>query len=200
METKRVLVLVADGFHDEEASVPLAQLRERGAEITVVAPGTGEIRGKHGRETLEATLTPGECTAEDYDALLLPGGSAPEFLRQEEDVLTLVRLFFDLADRPVAAICHGPQILISAGVLSGRLATSYAGIRDDLRLAGAKVVDRKVVVDGRLITSRTPEDLEAFGEALLGALFGDAESPDAETPEAESPQAEDEEQTAVETS
>ena len=171
MDAKRVLVLVAEGFHDEEAAAPVTGLREKGVEVTIAAPQTGEITGKHGRETLEATLTPADCNPEGYDALVIPGGSAPEVLRLDADVLTLVRDFFALPKRPVAAICHGPQVLISAGVLAGRQATGYAGIRDDMRLAGARVVDKKVVVDDRLITSRTPADLDAWVEAIATALF-----------------------------
>jgi protease I len=178
MDAKRVLVLVAEGFHDEEAAAPVTGLREKGVEVTIAAPKTGEITGKHGRQTLEATVTPGDCKPEDYDALVLPGGSAPEVLRLEDDVLALVRDFFALPNRPVAAICHGPQVLISAGVLAGRQATGYAGIRDDMRLAGARVVDRKVVVDERLITSRTPDDLDAWVEAIATALFPPPEDPE----------------------
>jgi protease I len=178
MDAKRVLVLVAEGFHDEEAAAPVTGLREKGVEVTIAAPKIGEITGKNGRETLEATLTPADCNPEDYDALVIPGGGAPEVLRLEEDVLTLVRGFFALPARPVAAICHGPQVLISAGVLAGRQATGYAGIRDDMRLAGARVVDRKVVVDDRLITSRTPDDLEAWVQAIATALFPPPEEPE----------------------
>jgi len=156
----KILILSADGFEDSELLAPLVQLREAGLHVDIGSFTTGPIHGKHGANT-HASRAIAEIRPEDYDALVLPGGKAPATLRQDAQVLALVRHFF-AAGKPVAAICHGPQVLISAGVLSGRTATAYRTVAHELKAAGAQYRDADVVVDGNLVTSRTPADLPAF--------------------------------------
>lgn len=164
----RALIISADGFEDSELQVPIEQLREVGIEADIAAPSTGVICGKHGYR-VSASLSVGEVDAARYDLLVLPGGKAPGTLRVLPPVLEVVRSF-DRAGKPVAAICHGPQILVSAGVLSGRTATCYPSIAGELHGAGANYVDEKVVVDANLITSRKPSDLPFFMEAIFDRL------------------------------
>jgi protease I len=128
------------------------------------------VTGKHGY-TIEANLAFGDVDPSKYDLLVLPGGKAPETVRLDEDALKVTREMMD-AGRAVAAICHGVQVLISAGVLEGRKATCWQGVRDDLKLAGAEYSDREVVADGTLITSRCPGDLAAFSREAFRALKG----------------------------
>lgn len=164
----KVLIISADGFEDSELAEPFRKMTQAGIAVDVAALRAGPIRGKHGH-TVEAGLAVREVNAADYAALVLPGGKAPATLRQDPTVLELVRQFM-AADKPVAAICHGPQILLSAGVLRGRTATCYKSVAGELRAAGVDYVDRKVVVDGNLITSRQPSDLPDFIAAVLRAL------------------------------
>ncbi len=166
---RRVAILIADKFQDEEGTEPRDFLKRHGVQAEYVGLKKGELRGKNGRKTVTVDRTIDEVSPADYDALVIPGGSAPERLRIDERVLRFVQLFWE-SGRPVAAICHGPQVLISAGLLNGRRATCYVGIRDDVKLAGAEYVDEPVVRDGQLITSRVPADLPQFNQALLEAL------------------------------
>jgi protease I len=138
-------------------------------EVTYLGPAPGTVRGKHGREEAEITGVPAEADPADFDLLYLPGGAAPEILRLDEAVLAFTRAFIETG-KPVAAICHGPQILISARVLAGRTLTCVAGIRDDVQFAGGRYVDQAVVIDDNLVTSRVPADLPAFNEALAERL------------------------------
>jgi protease I len=161
----RALIATADGFEDSELVVPLARLREEGMEADIASNRRGRLRGKRGKE-IEADLALDEVRPERYDLLLLPGGTAPAALRSERPALELVRAFM-AANKPVAAICHGPQILASAGVLQGRRATCYSAVADELRAAGAYYEDREVVVDDNLVTARRPADLPAFMRELL---------------------------------
>ena len=155
-----ILILSADLFEDSELSVPFARLREAGMHVDIGSFAVGAIHGKHG-EIVHANRALAEIRPEEYDALLLPGGQAPAALRKDARALALVRHFF-AAGKPVAAICHGPQVLISAGVLAGRTATAYRSVAPELTAAGAHYRDAEVVVDGNLVTSRTPADLPAF--------------------------------------
>ncbi len=166
---RRAAILVAGGFQDEEVTEPAEYLRSRGAEVVMVGPTEGPAEGKHGRARVEVTLRAAEASAEDFDLLVIPGGAAPEALRLDDDVLALTRRFFE-AGKAVAAICRGPQVLISAGVLPGRTVTCLPGIRDDVRLAGARYRDRPVVSDRRLVTARGPEEIPAFLEATAALL------------------------------
>ncbi|MFB7881605.1 type 1 glutamine amidotransferase domain-containing protein [Brevundimonas diminuta] len=170
---KTIAVLAADGVEQIELQEPVKALRAEGATVEVISLEPGWIQGFD-------QLTPDEMIAVDrtlkatdaslYDGLVLPGGVAnPDRLRTEEAALKFVRAFFD-AGKPVAAICHAPWILIEAGVAEGRTLTAYKSIRTDLRNAGAEVVDKEVVVDDGLITSRCPDDLPAFNAAMIEAF------------------------------
>lgn len=172
LEGKKAAVLIADGFQDEEGIEPITFLRENGMEVTYLGLETGTVKGSGGRQEVEVTLAVSEADADGYDLLLIPGGRAPESLRLDEAVLEFTRRFFE-DGRPVAAICHGAQVLISAQVLPGRTVTCVPGIRDDVQLAGARYLDKSVVVDRSLVTSRIPKDIPAMNEAILGLLAGD---------------------------
>ncbi len=156
----KILIISADRFEDTELLVPYYRLKEEEMSVDIASLKRGRIRGKHGYE-VQANLAIDEVHPDHYEALLLPGGEAPETLRQSPQVLEVVRAFF-YAHKPVAAICHGPQILSSAGVLEGRAATCYKTVAGELKAAGAQYRDAEVVVDGNLVTSRQPTDLPAF--------------------------------------
>jgi protease I len=164
----RVLVLVEQDYEDLELWYPKIRLREEGMEVVVAGPEKKTYSGKHGYPC-RADRSLDEVRAEDFDALLIPGGWAPDRLRRSNVVLDLVREF-DRARKPIAMICHAPWVPISARILKGRRATSVSAIRDDLENAGAAFVDQSVVVDGNLISSRTPADLPDFCKALIAAL------------------------------
>lgn len=164
----KALIISADNFEDSELLVPYYRLREEGVTVTVAAPAGGTIRGKHGYE-FPVDLTLAQVDPDDYAVLVLPGGKAPEAVRREQEALEICRRFF--ADgKPVAAICHGPQTLISAGLLQGRRATCYRTVAGEMREAGALYEDREVVVDGGLVTSRQPSDLPAFMREMMKLL------------------------------
>ena len=165
---KRVAMLIAKNFEDSEAIEPKRFLEEAGASVTVIGAAREEYAGKKG-QTLRADRTFAETSPAEYDALVIPGGGAPEQLRIDDAAVAFTREFVT-SGRPVAAICHGPQLLISAGVLPGRTITCVKTIRDDVINAGARYVDEEVTVDGNLITSRTPADLPAFDRAIAEAL------------------------------
>jgi protease I len=156
----KALIISADNFEDSELLVPYYRLKESGVEVTVASPSRGNITGKHGYEvTVDKTLD--VVNPDNYAILILPGGAAPIEVRKEPKALDIARSFFD-RNKPVAAICHGPQILISAGLLRGRHATCYKSVADELKEAGALYEDQEVVVDANLVTSRQPADLPAF--------------------------------------
>jgi protease I len=169
LKDKRIAMLATDGFEQSELLEPLEALRAMGATVHVIAPNEtrkkGEIRGwSNGDwgETVPVDNTIERTGPEDYHALVLPGGVMnPDRLRMRQDATTFVRSFFK-SGKPVAAICHAPQILIDSGVVEGRAMTSYPSIKLDLKNAGARWEDREVVVDQGLVTSRSPEDLAAF--------------------------------------
>lgn len=173
LEGKKAAVLIADRFQDEEGVEPVAFLREQGMEVTYIGLETGTVQGSGGHQEVEITRKVSETDPDEYDLLLIPGGHAPEVLRLDETVLEFTRRFFE-DTKPVAAICHGAQVLISARVLPGRTVTCVPGIRDDVQLAGARYVDRPVVVDRNLVTSRIPKDIPVMNEAILRVLAGEA--------------------------
>ncbi len=164
----RILIISADGFEDSELLMPRQHCIEAGMHVDVASFMRGPIKGKRGGE-VDVDLAIDEVRPQDYDALILPGGRAPQKLRRSARVLEVVRAFF-AAGKPVAAICHGPQILISAGVLSERSATCYKSVARELEAAGAHYRNSEVVVDSNLITSRQPSDLPAFMRELMRKL------------------------------
>jgi protease I len=166
---KRVAVLVGKGFQDQEGTEPIRFLREEGAEVTTIGPETGEVRGLHGAAiTVEKALD--EVSPEAFDALVIPGGRSPAHLRRFPAAPDFVARFA-ATGKPVAAICHGGQLLAAAGLVKGLTMTGYPKIREEMEAAGARFVDREVVVDGNIITSRVPEDLPAFNAALKDMLL-----------------------------
>ena len=163
-----VLMISADNFEDTELLVPYYRLKEAGFTVHVAAMKSGRITGKHGYEVaVDRHLS--EISAEGYDLLVLPGGKAPESVRKESKALEIARSFME-SGRPVAAICHGPQILASAGLLKGRRATCYGSVAEELKGAGALYEDREVVVDRNLVTSREPGDLPAFLREIMNMV------------------------------
>jgi protease I len=170
---RRVLILATDGFEESELFGPRDLLIGEGAEVLLAAPGRWPIQATvmddPGR-TIRPELTVAEARHHDFDALLLPGGvRSPDTLRCDTGAVALVRAFAE-AGKPVAAICHGPWLLVEADLLRGRTATSWRSIRTDLRNAGATVVDEAAVVDGNILTSRAPDDVPQFTEALIGMI------------------------------
>jgi protease I len=164
----KALIISADNFEDSELLVPYYRLKEAGLEVTVASLKNGVITGKHGYEVaVDKTIE--EVNPEDYAILVLPGGKSPEVVRNVPKALEIARSFFTHS-KPVAAICHGPQILISAGLLKGRRATCYMSVTDELKKAGAIYEDKEVVVDANLITSRQPADLPAFMRETMKQL------------------------------
>lgn len=164
----RVLIISADGFEDSELLVPMYRVQEAGGLTRVASTGADEISGKKGYR-VSVDLDVAQINPDDFDALVLPGGKAPAILRENETVLETARAFMK-ADKPVAAICHGPQILASAGVIEGREMTAYPKVADELTAAGGRYRDEEVVVDGKLVTSRIPRDLPAFNRELMRLL------------------------------
>ena len=163
-----ILVISADNFEDTELLVPYYRFQEEGFQVDVASLRKGKIKGKHGYEvTVDRTLK--EINPADYDMLFLPGGKAPEVIRKDKTARDIARNFFE-KNKPVSAICHGPQILASAGLLSGRHATSYKTVVPEIKNAGAVYENREVVVDGNLITSRQPSDLPAFLREIMKKL------------------------------
>jgi protease I len=166
---KRVAVLVETMFNDQEFWYPYYRLQEAGAEVLVVGSKANQIYfGKAGTDTT-ADASAEDISAADFGGVVIPGGYAPDHMRRNPAMVRLVKDLFD-AGKVVAAICHGGWMLASANILEGRTVTSFFSIRDDLVHAGATFVDQKVVVDGKLITSRKPDDLPAFMRAILSAL------------------------------
>jgi protease I len=156
----KAIIISANSFEDLELHYPLYRLREDGIDVTVAANEKGMITGKHGYTVGVHKAFP-EVNPDDYDLLIIPGGQAPEEVRLHKDALRIVRGFFE-AGKPVGSICHGAQVLVSAGVLKGRNVTCWKGVKDDVIAAGANYTDVEVVVDGNLVTSRMPNDLPAF--------------------------------------
>lgn len=166
----RVAALVADGFEQIELTDPMRALRDEGAHVTVISPNDSHVQGmNHGEKAdrLEVDAKLAGVSADDFDALLLPGGvKNPDILRQDEKAVSLVRTFFD-AGKPIASICHGPWLLVEADIVRGRRLTSYPSLRTDIRNAGGDWVDEEVVVDHGVVTSRNPDDLPAFNAKMI---------------------------------
>jgi protease I len=173
LSSKRILILATDGFEQSELEVPQKKLAALGAKVDVTSPQTGSIKGwKHtdwgNKVTVDLALA--DADAKDYDALVLPGGQMnPDALRLEPKAIELIKAFA-AAGKPVAAVCHAPWLLIDAGLVKGRKVTSWPSVRTDLRNAGATVVDQSAVIDHGIITSRKPDDLDDFVEAIASQL------------------------------
>jgi len=170
LDGKKVAILVADFFEQVEMTKPREALREAGAKVTIVSPNSGQIQGMNHADKgdkFDVDLTLDEAKAEDYDALVIPGGTMnPDTLRSTDAALEFTRHFFQ-ALKPVAAICHGPWVLVDAGVARDRTMTSWPAIQTDLKNAGATWVDEEVVVDNGLVTSRKPDDIPAFNRKII---------------------------------
>jgi protease I len=174
LQGKNVAILAADGVEKVELEQPRAALTEEGAKVQLLSLKTGEIQARnHDLEpagAFDVDRAVSDASVDEFDALVLPGGTVnPDKLRLDDAAVAFVRAFVN-SGKPVAAICHGPWTLVEAGVVAGRKLTSYPSIRTDLRNAGAKVVDEEVVIDGNLVTSRSPADLPAFCSALVEQL------------------------------
>ena len=169
LKGKRAALLVEDLYQDQEVWYPFYRLKEEGAEVVVVGSGSAKTyTSKHGYP-IDADKAASEVSAADFDAVIIPGGYAPDLMRRYPDMVKLVRDAVQ-ADKVVAAICHGGWMLASAKILAGRTVTAFFAIQHDLEHAGAKFVDVEVCVDGNLITSRKPDDLPAFLRAIIAAL------------------------------
>ena len=167
---KRVAILAADGFEQAELEEPLNALRDAGATVSIVSPKSGQIQGmRHADkgDPFDVDLTLDEAEADDFDALLLPGGLMnPDELRSIPAAVNFVRAFAQ-SGKPIAAICHGPWVLIEADIVRGRKLTSWPAIQTDIKNAGGDWVDEEVVVDNGLVTSRKPDDIPAFNKKMI---------------------------------
>jgi len=170
LDGKKVAILVADGFEQIEMTKPRQALDEAGAETKIVSLKKGKIQGMNHMEKgdkFDVDLTLDEARPEEFDALMIPGGLYnPDAMRSNEEALDFSRHFFE-AGKPVAAICHGPQVLISANLVRGRKMTSWPAIQVDMRNAGANWVDHEVIVDNGLVSSRKPDDIPAFNKKMI---------------------------------
>ncbi len=169
LKNQRVAILVENLYQDQEVWHPFYRLTEEGAQVTVVGSGSAKTYTSKFGYPIDADKSAGEVSAAEFDAVIIPGGYAPDIMRRSPDMVKLVRDAV-LAGKVVASICHGGWLLASAKVLQGRTVTSFFAIKDDLEHAGATFIDAEVAVDGNLITSRQPEDLPAFLRAIIAAL------------------------------
>ncbi|MBD7967423.1 type 1 glutamine amidotransferase domain-containing protein [Paenibacillus gallinarum] len=166
----KIAFLLADQFEDSEMKVPYDEVKKAGHEVVIVGLEAGKtVKGKQEKAEYKVDKAIADVKASDFDGVVIPGGSSPEALRGNEDILNFVKEV-NKSKKPIAAICHGPQILASAELLSGRTITSYPPLKDDMVNAGSTFVDKEVVVDGNFITSRTPEDEPAFVREILKAI------------------------------
>ncbi|MFD2615079.1 type 1 glutamine amidotransferase domain-containing protein [Paenibacillus gansuensis] len=167
---KKVAFLVADGFEDSEMQNPYEAMTKAGHEAVIISlERDAELKGKKGTVTYTSHLSASQAKASDYAAVIIPGGSSPEKLRGDTAIQNFVKEA-DRAGTPISAICHGPQVLASAGLLRDRTLTGYSGIQDEIRQAGGSFVDQEVVVDRNLVTSRSPKDEPAFIEETLNKI------------------------------
>ena len=169
LKGEKVIILVEEMFNVFEFWYPYYRLKEEGVEVTVVGSGSAEVYTGKPCTQAKADISAGNVNAENFDGIIIPGGYAPDMMRRYPAMVKLVQDFYN-ANKLVAAICHAGWMLASAGILSGRKVTSFFAIKDDLINAGAKWVDQAVVVDGKLVTSRVPDDLPAFMKAVIDLL------------------------------
>lgn len=168
----KVAMILAGMFEDSEFRQPFDTLREAGHQVVVIGSEAHQpLKGKKGKETVTPEVSVGEVSADDFDALVIPGGYSPDHLRMDPKMVAFTRELFQ-AGKPVAAVCHAGWMLAEAGITAGRTLTSWPSIKTDLVNAGAVWVDQEVVEDGNLITSRNPGDLPAFSSAILRQLEG----------------------------
>ena len=165
---KKVAFVLANNYEDIEHTSPVDAVKAAGAQVTVIGLNKDTISGKKGGKE-QPDLSIDQAKVDDYHMLVIPGGGSPENLRINDQAVQFTKQFVE-SGKPVASICHGPQLLISADVLKDRTITSVNKIRDDIKNAGGNYVDEQIVVDGNLISSRVPDDLEAFNDALVKAL------------------------------
>lgn len=166
----RIAIIADDMFEDSELRQPYDRLREAGHEVVLVGLQAGkQITGKRGQEKVTIERAAEDVSADEFDALVIPGGYSPDKLRMSRPMVAFTRAFF-VQEKLVAAVCHAPWMLIEADAVDGRTVTSWPSIRTDLINAGARWVDREVVEDGNLVTSRKPDDLPAFSETILRRL------------------------------
>ena len=170
LDGKRILILATNGFEQSELEVPRDRLKAAGAQVDIVSPEQGEIKGwdiKDWGRPVKVDKTLSDARESDYDAIVLPGGQInPDLLRVNKDALKLIKAFYD-AGKTVAAVCHAPWLLIETGLAKGKKMTSYHSIKTDVVNAGAQWEDKEVVTDNGLITSRNPGDLEAFTNKII---------------------------------
>ncbi|UJF29628.1 type 1 glutamine amidotransferase [Kaistella sp. 97-N-M2] len=170
LENKKIAVLATDGYEQSELESPVKALKDAGAAVEIISLKSGKIRSMKDHEwsdSVEVNETVSNADVDDYNALLLPGGVInPDTLRGDEAAVKFVKSFFE-KNKPVAAICHGPQTLIEAGVVKGKTMTSYPSVSTDLKNAGANWKDEEVITDGNLTTSRNPDDLPAFNKRII---------------------------------
>jgi protease I len=172
LKGKIVAILAEQDFEDSELTEPLKAMKEAGAQVFVVGSGSQtSYKGKRGKASIKVDIDADKVRAEDFDAIIIPGGYAPDKMRLHQPMIDLVKRAHDLG-KVIAAICHGPQLLISADVVRGRRVTSWPSVAIDLKNAGADWVDEPVVRDGNIITSRKPSDLLVFNRAVIQALGG----------------------------
>ncbi len=175
MSKKRIAILIEDLYQDLEVWYPIYRLREAGYEVITIEPRNQKrYIGKNGYP-IDVDCSINDVSPEDFDAVVIPGGFAPDKLRLSQKILNFVKVIYN-QDKVVASICHGGWVLVSAGICKGKTLTSYIAIKDDVVNAGAKFVDEEVVRDGNLITSRKPDDLPAFCRTILEALESDTNS------------------------
>jgi len=166
----KIACVLGQGFEDSEFRVPYDRLRAEGHQVEVIGVKAGEeLRGYKGKEKVTVEKSIDQAKAGDYAALLIPGGQSPDHLRADRRMVEFVKRF-DEEKKPIAAVCHGPQLLIAAHLVKGRTLTAWQTIQDDLRQIGATVKDEPVVKDGNWITSRKPDDLQQFSDALVQRL------------------------------
>jgi deglycase len=169
LEGKRVVEILGKGFQDQEATVPLDFLSEEGAEVVTVGVETGNVEGIHGT-SIDVQKAFGEVDPATFDAMVIPGGKSPAYLREFEEAVGFVK-DFAATGKPMAVICHGPQLLAAAGLADGLTLTGYPGIKEEMEKAGANFIDHEVVVDRNIITSRLPADLPAFNAKIKEKLL-----------------------------
>ena len=172
LKGKRIAILAEQDFEDVELMEPLKAMKNAGAQIFIVGSGSQtSYQGKRGKATIKVDIDADKVRADDFDAIIIPGGYAPDKMRLHQPMIDLVRKAHDLG-KVIAAVCHGPQLLISAGIVSGRRLTSWPSVALDLKNAGAIWVDEPLVKDGNIITSRRQSDLPVFNRAIIQALGG----------------------------